>query len=155
MQKSYLEVVMEHLLAVEQVCTGLAQITQIYLHREGNKNIEYQNKNGAVLFVFVVILVNLPEHLSAVWADETATLYRSWRAAAGTQLCDRPHPDRPDSAQFALHSGTEAGESVDISHKRDTSHITVKRLLTVKLQVIIVLPAECVLDALQQSPGLH
>lgn len=38
---SDLEVVMKHLLAVEQVRAGLAQITQVYLHGgDGKKNTE-------------------------------------------------------------------------------------------------------------------
>lgn len=34
---SNLEVVMEHLFAVEQIRAGLAQIAQVYLHRDGKK----------------------------------------------------------------------------------------------------------------------
>lgn len=37
---SDLEVVMEHLFAVEQICAGLAQIAQVYLHRDRKKNTE-------------------------------------------------------------------------------------------------------------------
>ena len=51
--------------------------------------------------------LDLPEHLGAVWADETATPYRSSRAAAGNQPCDRPRLNTPGSALSALHSDTE------------------------------------------------
>lgn len=51
--------------------------------------------------------VCIPAHLGEAVADGSATLYRSWTAAAGNPLCDRLHPNMLETVLYALHSDTE------------------------------------------------
>ena len=123
--------------------------------------------------------LDLPERLGAVWADETATPYRSSRAAAGNRPCDRPRLNTPGSALCALHSDTEQDRNdkmkiwnIIINIKKNIHIISIQQwnaVITSKLSpsreslvmqwdnfhAITVIPAVCVLDVLQQSPGLR
>lgn len=68
--------------------------------------------------------LDLPVRLGAAWAGETATPYRSWRAAAGSPLCGPPRPDTPGSGPFALHSDTKQERGGKQMEHQESKHYT-------------------------------
>lgn len=126
-----LEVVMKHLLAVQQIRASLAQITQVHLHRrDGGRNTEWVAAPVELLVLSLLMCsfpLDLPEHLGAVWAGETATPCRSLRAAAGNRLCDPPHPNMPGSAPFALRSDTEQERKIRMTTVNKENNNTHKK----------------------------